>query len=226
MVHGREERGRVKRGAFGFPSHEPFLQSLIELERACILASADRAGQQAQPFNRLRAAQQILGRGYWSRQAAPSCLASVDRTSARAPRLPAKPTPGARRRDDRARSPPSSGAADANPEVWGTAQRRDRISGANLDRMTEWSSLEDFVERHRRLFVLTGGAAARTRAFPTIATASWKRGRRCRRAEGLRKARPSFHNSVNGVSVERIGGLVIVACRGASPSDASRRSAG
>jgi len=37
--------------------------------------------------------------------------------------------------------------------------------------MTVWSSLEDFVDRHRRLFVLTGAlAAARAPALRTIAT--------------------------------------------------------
>jgi NAD-dependent SIR2 family protein deacetylase len=43
--------------------------------------------------------------------------------------------------------------------------------------MTEWSSLEDFVERHRRLFVLTGAGCSTSSGIPDYRDAEgrWKR---------------------------------------------------
>ena len=43
--------------------------------------------------------------------------------------------------------------------------------------MTEWSSLEDFVERHRRLFVLTGAGCSTSSGIPDYrdADGQWKR---------------------------------------------------
>jgi NAD-dependent SIR2 family protein deacetylase len=44
--------------------------------------------------------------------------------------------------------------------------------------MTEWSSLEDFVDRHRRLFVLTGAGCSTSSGIPDYrdADGQWKRG--------------------------------------------------
>src|SRR5271157_1743229 len=43
--------------------------------------------------------------------------------------------------------------------------------------MTEWSNLEDFVQRHRRLFVLTGAGCSTSSGIPDYrdAAGQWKR---------------------------------------------------
>ena len=48
---------------------------------------------------------------------------------------------------------------------------------ANPDPMTEWSSLEEFVDRHRRLFVLTGAGCSTSSGIPDYrdADGQWKR---------------------------------------------------
>jgi NAD-dependent SIR2 family protein deacetylase len=58
-----------------------------------------------------------------------------------------------------------------------TAEWRDRAFGGILTRMTEYSDLEDFVDRHRRLFVLTGAGCSTSSGIPDYrdADGQWKR---------------------------------------------------